>query len=160
MMSCSQTRGLSLQFVSKYPRIFCYRRKSQRVDQKMNYHVNNRTYDSINIWGSIFGAMETPLMRINGRLTSETYISYILEAHVVPFQDSIVSRWCKCTHHITVHVQQWPLQDHNVNWMPWSTFSPDLTLSETPWSFSSARWGRNHRPRIWRNSLLPMRLDG
>ena len=49
--------------------------------------VTNRGYANVNVWGGIFWNIKTPLVRINGRFTSETYICDILETHVVPFAE-------------------------------------------------------------------------
>ena len=45
-------------------------------DPEMIYHVTNRGYGSVKIWGCVFGGMKSPLVRINGRLTSETLVTF------------------------------------------------------------------------------------
>ena len=58
--------------------------------------------------GGILMGMKTP-ERINSPLiTLENFISYILEAHVVSFQNSIIPHWCRTKTY---------LQDHSVNCM-------------------------------------------
>ena len=112
---------------SKHQSMFCYRRKGQRFEPNVIYQVTNRGYGSVSIWGGIFGCIKTPLVRINGRLTSDTYIRDILQVHVVPFTER---------HRLTLMQDNAPthsacvtmayLQDHNGNCMPWSAVFPYL----------------------------------
>ena len=108
---------------SKHQSMFCYRRKGQRFEPNVIYQVTNRGYGSVNIWGGIFGCEKTPLVKINRRLTSDTYIRDILQAHVVPFTER---------HRLTLMQDNAPphsaratmayLQDHNVNYPLASSF--------------------------------------
>ena len=38
----------------------------------------NRGYDTVNIWGGIIGVYKTPLIRLQGRVTAEKYITDVL----------------------------------------------------------------------------------
>lgn len=108
---------------SKHQSMFCYRRKGQRFEPNVIYQVTNRGYGSVNIWGGIFGCEKTPLVKINRRLTSDTYIRDILQAHVVPFTER---------HRLTLMQDNAPphsaratmayLHDHNVNYPLASSF--------------------------------------
>ena len=60
-------------------------RKGERFNQKMVLEKTSRGYGSVNVWCGIIGHNKTPLIRLQGRVTSETYIWDVLREHVVPF---------------------------------------------------------------------------
>ena len=66
-------------------KIRCFRRKGERFNQNMILEKTNRGYGSVNVWGGIIGQHKTPLIRLQGITTAETYIRDVLEDHVMPF---------------------------------------------------------------------------
>ena len=55
-----------------------YRKSNTRYNQENIVELTNRGYGSVMVWGGIINGRKTPLVRVNGRLTKESYIANIL----------------------------------------------------------------------------------
>ena len=62
----------------------CYRKSNERYEPNMILEKKNRGYGSVNVSG-ICAQNETALIRLNGRVTGETYVRDILREQVQPF---------------------------------------------------------------------------
>ena len=107
-----------------------YRRVGERYQD--NCVVERRLFGggSIMVWGGITGNARTPLVVINGNLTSARYRDEILQAHVVPFvrQHAVTLQHDNARPHVA-HVVTDFLTQQNVNVLPWPAVSPDLSPS-------------------------------
>ena len=111
-----------------------YRRVGERYQD--NCVVERRLFGggSIMVWGRITGNARTPLVAINGNLTGARYRDEILQAHVVPFvlQHAVTLQHDNARPHVARVVIDF-LTQQNVNVLPWSAVSPDLSPIEHAW---------------------------
>ena len=111
-------------------KIRCFRRKGERFNQNMVLEKTNRGYGSVNVWGGIIGHDKTPLIRLQGRVTSETYISDVLQEHVVPLflnKPNSTLMQDNASPHRAIITKDF-LADANISILPWPAVSPDLNL--------------------------------
>ena len=117
-------------------KIRCFRRKGERFNQNMVLEKTNRGYGSVNVWGGIIGHDKTPLIRLQGRVTSETYISDVLQEHVVPLflnKPNSTLMQDNAPPHRAIITKDF-LADANIPILPWPAVSPDLNPIENVWA--------------------------
>ena len=88
------------------------------------------------VWGGISWRYRTPLVVIEGNLTSKRYIDEVLESVVVPFlqnhADVTLYQQDNARPHSTRLTTDF-LGQNNVQVLPWPAFSPDLSPIEHLW---------------------------
>ena len=123
---------------------------------------------SVMVWGGISWRYRTPLIVIEGNLTSRQYIDKVLEPVVVPFlqnhtditlyqQDNATPQSARLTTDF--------LGQNNVQVLPWPAFSPDLRPIEHLWDqqgrcvFDDRHTIHNHQQLIqtlkWKWESIP-----
>ncbi|GFX16683.1 hypothetical protein TNCV_2388271 [Trichonephila clavipes] len=97
----------------------------------LNNHVMHRhtgPVPGIMVCGGIGYHSCTPLGRIAGTLNSQCYISEVLEPGVLPYLQGLATR-----PHVVRFVQRF-FVNHQIELLPWTACSPDLSPIENMWS--------------------------
>ncbi|GFV46725.1 transposable element Tcb1 transposase [Trichonephila clavipes] len=93
------------------------------------------------LWGSIGYHSRTPLVRIAGTLSSQRYISEVLEPVVLPYLqglDTAIFQQDNAQPHVERIVQMF-FVNPQIELLPWSACSSDLSPIENMWSMVAQR---------------------
>ncbi|GFW87962.1 transposable element Tcb1 transposase [Trichonephila clavipes] len=89
----------------------------------------------IMVWVGIAYHSRIPLVRIEGTLNSQRYISKVLELVVLPYFQSLATaifQQDNARPHIALIVQRF-FVNHQIELLPWPSRSPDLSQIENMW---------------------------
>ncbi|GFT19589.1 transposable element Tc1 transposase [Trichonephila clavipes] len=122
-------------------RIRVWRHRGERMINSCVMHRHTDPSLGIMVWGGIGYHSRTPLVRIAGTLNSQRYISEVLVPVVLPYlqglataifhQDNARPR--------VAHIVQRFFVNHQIELLPWSTRSLDLSPIEYKWSIVAQR---------------------
>ncbi|GFV45295.1 transposable element Tcb1 transposase [Trichonephila clavipes] len=105
----------------------------------MHYHTGPAP--GIIVWGGIGYHCRTRLIRIAGTLNSQRYISEVLEPFVLPYLQGLATAIFQQNNarpHVLRLLQRF-FVNQQIELLPWSTHSPDLSLTENMWSMVAQR---------------------
>ncbi|GFU80937.1 transposable element Tcb1 transposase [Trichonephila clavipes] len=100
-------------------------------------HRHNGPAPGIMVWGSIEYHPRTPLVRIDGTLNSQRYISEVLEPVVLHYFQGLATAIFQQDNerpHVARIVQRFFI-NHQIELLPWPARSPDLSAIENMWSW-------------------------
>ncbi|GFU24562.1 transposable element Tcb1 transposase [Trichonephila clavipes] len=95
----------------------------------------------IMVWVRIGYHSRTPLVRIDGTLNSQRYISEVLEPVVLPYLQGLATaifQQDNAQPHVARIVQRFFI-NHQIELLPWPARSPDLSPIENMWSMVAQR---------------------
>ena len=109
------------------------------------------------VWAGISAQFRTPLIVIDGNLTSARYINEILEPHVLPFLQSHPSVRILQQDNARPYSAQMTvnfLLNESVEVLPWSSYSPDFNPIEHLWDELGRRLRLRRRQPVNRQTLI------
>ncbi|GFX12338.1 transposable element Tcb1 transposase [Trichonephila clavipes] len=98
-------------------------------------HLHTGPAPGIMIFGGIGYHSRTPLVRIAGTLNSQHYISEVMEPVVLPYLQGLATaifQQDNARPHVVRIVQRF-FVNHQIELLPWSARSPDLSPLENMW---------------------------
>ncbi|GFV54828.1 transposable element Tcb1 transposase [Trichonephila clavipes] len=104
-------------------------------------HRHTGPEPGIMVWGGIGYPSCTPLVHIAVTLNSQRYISKVLEPVVLPYLQGLATAIFEQDNarpHVTRIVQRF-FVNHQIELLPWSARSPDLSPIENMWSMVAQR---------------------
>ena len=117
-------------------RIRIWRRRGERYANCCVHEADRWGGGSVMVWGGISFRHRTPLIIIDGTLTSQRYINEVLRPTVVPFlaahHDVTLFQQDNARPHSARATMDF-LQQQNIATLPWPAFSPDLSPIEHLW---------------------------
>ncbi|GFY31636.1 transposable element Tcb1 transposase [Trichonephila clavipes] len=122
-------------------RIPVRRHRGERMLNSCVMHRYTGPAPGIMEWGGIGYHSRTPLVRIAGSLNSQRYISEVLEPVVLPFLQDLASAIFQQDNerpHVARIVQRF-FVNHQIELLPWSARSLDLSPIENMWSMVAQR---------------------
>ena len=100
------------------------------------------------VWGAIAYHGRSQLLRNEGNLNSNRYISEVLQLQAVPllqsFSGAVFQQYNACLY-IAMTVQSF-FATWQVKLLPWPAYSPDMSPIEHVWDFVGRRLVRDPRP--------------
>ena len=108
------------------------------------------------VWGGICGQHRTDLIVFDGTLTAHRYINQVLRPFLLPFlhhQPRLLFQKDNVRPHTARVVQQF-FAANNVNVLPWTTRSPDLSPIEHLWDHLGQRIRRRPNPPMNTDQLV------
>ncbi|GFW00657.1 transposable element Tcb2 transposase [Trichonephila clavipes] len=93
------------------------------------------------VWGGIGYHSRTPLVRIAGTLSSQRYISELLEPVVLPYLQGLATaifQQDNARPHVARNVQMF-FVNHQIELLPWPALSRNLSPIENMWSMVAQR---------------------
>ncbi|GFU57681.1 transposable element Tcb1 transposase [Trichonephila clavipes] len=99
-------------------------------------HRHTTPAPGIMVWGGIGYHSRTPLVRIAGTLSSQRYVSEVLEPVVLPYLQGLVTaifQQDNARPHVARIVQRF-FVNHQIELLPWPVCSLDLSPIENMWS--------------------------
>ena len=117
-------------------RIRIWRRRGERYANCCVHETDRWGGGNVMVWGGISFRYRTPLIIIDGTLTSQRYINEVLRPTVVPFlathRDVTLFQQDNARPHSARATMAF-LQQQNIATLPWLAFSPDLSPIEHLW---------------------------
>ncbi|GFT23166.1 nicotinamide N-methyltransferase [Trichonephila clavipes] len=117
-------------------RIRVWRHRGERMLNSCVMHRHTGPAPDIMVWGGIGYHSRTPLVHITGTLNSQHYISKMLEPFVLPYLQGLATAIFQRDNarpHVARIVQRF-FVNHQIELLPWSSRSPDLSPMENMWS--------------------------
>ncbi|GFT25183.1 transposable element Tc3 transposase [Trichonephila clavipes] len=117
-------------------RIRVWRHRGERMLNSCVMHHHTGPALGIMVWGGIGYHSRTPLERIAGTLNSQRYISEVLEPVVLPYLQGLATAIFQQENarpHVARIVQRL-FVNHQIELLPWTARSPDLSPIENTWS--------------------------
>ena len=116
-------------------RLRVYRRVGKRYADACVLRHDRFGGGSVMFWGGIVGNRRTDLVRVDGNLNTQVYRYHILTPHMLPFMQAnpgMTFQQDNARPHVA-RVNMAFLDQHNINVLPWSSLSPDLSSIEHVW---------------------------
>ncbi|GFT19781.1 transposable element Tcb1 transposase [Trichonephila clavipes] len=123
-------------------RIRVWRDGGERMLSSCVMHRHTGSAPGITIWGGIRYHSRTPLVRIAGTLYHQCYMSEVLEPVVLPYLQGLITAMFQQDNarpHMACIVQMF-FVNHQIELLPWSAHSPDLSPIENMWSMVAQRF--------------------
>ncbi|GFX80618.1 transposable element Tcb1 transposase [Trichonephila clavipes] len=118
-----------------------WRHRGERMLNSCVMHRHTGPAPGIMVWGTIGYHFRTPLVHIAGTLSSQRYISEVLEPVVLPYFQGLATAIFQqdnaCPHMASI-VQRF-FVNHQIELLPWPARSPDLSPIENMWSTVAQR---------------------
>ncbi|GFV25249.1 transposable element Tcb1 transposase [Trichonephila clavipes] len=117
-------------------RVPVWRHRGERMLNSCVMHRHTGAAPGIMVRGSIGYHSCTPLVCISGTLNSQLYISKVLEPAVLPYLRGLATaifQQDNARPHVTRIVQTFYV-NHQIELLPWTARSPDLSSKENTWS--------------------------
>ncbi|GFV79575.1 transposable element Tcb1 transposase [Trichonephila clavipes] len=121
-------------------RIRVWRHREEGMLNSCVMHHHNGSAPDIMVWGGIGYPSRTPLVRIDGTLNSQRYISEVLEPVVLPYIQglaTVIFQQDNARPYVTRIVQRFV--NHQIEFLPWPNRSSDLSPIENMWSMFAQR---------------------
>ncbi|GFY28983.1 transposable element Tcb1 transposase [Trichonephila clavipes] len=118
-------------------------------------HHHTGPVPGIMVWGGIGYHSRTPLICISGALNSQRYISEVLEPVVLPYLQGLTTaifQQDNARPHVTRIVQSL-FVNHQIELLPWSARSPDLSPIENTLSMVAQRLTQITPPAVTPDQL-------
>ena len=113
-----------------------YRRRGERFQACCIQEAANFGWGSVMVWGAMSASHRTPLIRIQGNLTSSRYVAEILQPHL-PFMEQHGPGLVFMQDNAPAHrarLAQGCLNDAGINQLsPWPAHSPDMNPIQHVW---------------------------
>ncbi|GFW25760.1 transposable element Tcb1 transposase [Trichonephila clavipes] len=122
-------------------RIRVWRHRGERMLNSCVMHHHTSPASGIMVWGGIGYHSRTPLVRIAGTLNSQRYISEVLELVVLPYLQGLTTaifQQDNARPHVARIVQRF-FFNHQIELLPWTARSPDLSPIENTWPMVAQR---------------------
>ncbi|GFU43263.1 transposable element Tcb1 transposase [Trichonephila clavipes] len=122
-------------------RIRVWRHRGEMMLNSCVMHRHIGPVAGIMVWGAIRDHSGTPLVRIACTLNSRRYISEVLEPVVLPYLQGLATaifQQDNARPHVARIVQSF-FVNHQIELLPWPSYSPDLSPIENMWSMVSQR---------------------
>ncbi|GFS92591.1 transposable element Tcb1 transposase [Trichonephila clavipes] len=122
-------------------RIRVWRHRGERMMNSSIMHRHTGPAPGITVWGGIGYHFRTPLVRIDGILNSQRYISEVLEPVVLPYLQGLATAIFlqdNARPHVP-HIVHRFFVNHQIELLPWQVRSPDLSPIENMWSMFAQR---------------------
>ncbi|GFX53559.1 transposable element Tcb1 transposase [Trichonephila clavipes] len=127
----------------QYPdgRIRVWKHRGERMLNICVMHRHTGPAPCIMVWGGIGYHSRTPLVRIAGTLNSQRYISKVLEPVVLPYLQGLATSIFQQDNArpYVAHIFQRFFVNHQIELLPWSALSPDLSPIENMWFMVAQR---------------------
>lgn len=136
-------------------RIRVWRHRGERMLNSCIMHRHTGPAPGIMVWGGIGYLSCTPLVRIAGTLTSQHYISEVLEPVVLPYLQGLptaIFQQDNARPHVARIVQGF-FVNHQIELLPWPARSPDLSPIENMWSMVAQRLTQSSSPAVTPDQL-------
>ncbi|GFT85594.1 transposable element Tcb1 transposase [Trichonephila clavipes] len=118
-----------------------WRHRGKRMLNSCVMHSHISPAPGIMVWGGIGYYSRTPLVRIAGTLNSQRYISEVLEPVVLPYLQGLATaifQQDNARPHVARIVQRY-FVNHQLELLPWTARSPDLSPIENMLSMVAQR---------------------
>ncbi|GFX44949.1 transposable element Tcb1 transposase [Trichonephila clavipes] len=122
-------------------RIRVWRHRGERMLNSCVMHRHTGPAPGIMVWGCIGYHSRTPLVRIAGTLNYQRYISEVLEPVVLPYLQGLATaifQQDNARPHVARIIQRF-FVNHQIEFLPWPAYSPDLLPIENMWSMVAQR---------------------
>ncbi|GFU39742.1 transposable element Tcb1 transposase [Trichonephila clavipes] len=122
-------------------RIRVWRHRGERMLNSCLVHLHAGPAPGIMVWGGIGYHSRTPLVRIAGTLSSQRYISEVVEPSVLPYLQSLATaifQQDNARPHVACTVQKFCV-NHQIELLTWPARSPDLSSISSMWSMVAQR---------------------
>ncbi|UYV63778.1 Transposase [Cordylochernes scorpioides] len=128
-------------------RVRVWRRRGERSNPAAIVERPTVQKRGIMVWGAIAYDSRSPLLRIQGTMTAQRYVDYVLRPVTLPYLQGVPNALYQQDNarpH-TARISQQALQD--VQMLPWPPYSPDLSPIEHVWDIIGRRLHALPQPR-------------
>ncbi|UYV76484.1 Transposase [Cordylochernes scorpioides] len=128
-------------------RVRVWRRRGERSNPATIVERPTVRQRGIMVWGAIAYDSRSPLLRIQGTMTAQRYIDDVLRPVTLPYLQGVPNALYQQDNarpH-TARISQQAMQD--VQMLPWSPYSPDLSPIEHVWDIIGRRLHALPQPR-------------
>ncbi|UYV84233.1 Transposase, partial [Cordylochernes scorpioides] len=128
-------------------RVRVWRRRGERSNPAAIVERPTMRQRGIMVWGAIAYDSRSPLLRIQGTMTAQRYVDYVLRPVTLPYLQGVPNALYQQDNarpH-TARISQQALQD--VQMLPWPPYSPDLSPIEHVWDIIGRRLHALPQPR-------------
>lgn len=136
-------------------RIRVWRHRGERMLNSCIMHRHTGPAPGIMVWGGIGYLSRTPLVRIAGTLTSQRYISEVLEPVVLSYLQGLptaIFQQDNARPHVARIVQGF-FVNHQIELLPWPARSLDLSPIENMWSMVAQQLTQSSSPAVTPDQL-------